>query len=76
MSFESFIVQVGALVGSLTFGYITQVSSIRETWLVAGGVLLVSSLTYLILASKKYSSKIRVETCSAEMVNAAREELV
>ncbi len=74
MSFESFIVQIGALVGSLTFGYITQISSIREAWIVAGSVLLVSSFTYLILASKKYRSKIRAETCAPETLNIAREE--
>lgn len=76
MSFESFIVQAGGLIGAVTFGYITQVSSIRTAWIVAGLVLLGSSLTYLALTARKYRSKIKAETCSPDMLNVTLEEAV
>lgn len=46
MSFESLMLQMGGLLGSLTIGWMAQASGIATAWTVAGTVLLLSSLTY------------------------------
>ncbi len=64
MSFESFVLQIGALAGSVVFGYIAEVSSIPTTWTVAGIILLVSSTAYMVLTSRKYRDKIRIDVAA------------
>jgi DHA1 family quinolone resistance protein-like MFS transporter len=66
MSFESFVLQIGVLTGSLTFGYIAEVASIRTAWVVGGGLLMVSSAMYLLLSSRKYRYRIKADTCATE----------
>ncbi len=68
MSFESFVLQIGVMTGALTFGYIAEVTSIRTAWVVAGGMLMASSAMYLILSSRNYRERIKVDTCAAESV--------
>jgi MFS family permease len=63
MSFESFIVQIGGGLGSVLFGYIAETSSIRSAWIVAGGILLVSSSAYLILSTPKNMKKLKADMC-------------
>ncbi|MCG7844955.1 MAG: hypothetical protein MIO90_05945, partial [Methanomassiliicoccales archaeon] len=46
MSFESLMLQGGGLIGSLSIGWLAQVSGIASAWTVAGTVLLFSSITY------------------------------
>jgi MFS family permease len=46
MSFESLMLQIGGLLGSLTIGWLAQASGIASAWTVAGTVLLISSVTY------------------------------
>jgi len=47
LSLSSFVLQAGALGGSLGFGYLAKSASIPPAWLAAPGVLGVSSLAYL-----------------------------
>lgn len=64
MSFESFIVQIGGGVGSILFGFIAETSSIKSAWIVAGGILLVSSSVYLILSTPKNREKLKADVRS------------
>lgn len=49
LSFESFFLQVGGLLGSLVMGYTANTVSIRTAWFAGAGVWGVSSLVYLFL---------------------------
>jgi len=49
MSFESFFLQIGGLLGSLVMGYIANTVSIPIAWFVGSGILSVSSLVYFFL---------------------------
>jgi predicted MFS family arabinose efflux permease len=76
MSFESFVVQIGVLAGSLTFGYIAEVLSIPTAWTIAGCLLLASSVAYLALSSRKYRDRIRsdvVAGCVADEANTVKD---
>jgi MFS family permease len=53
MSFESLMLQMGGLLGSLTIGWLAQASGIASAWTVAGTVLLLSSVTYGYLWAKR-----------------------
>ncbi len=58
MSFESFVIQIGGMVGALFFGYVALVTSISTAWTIGGFMLLASSATYLMLSSRKYRDKV------------------
>jgi predicted MFS family arabinose efflux permease len=76
MSFESFVVQIGVLAGSLTFGYIAEVLSIPTAWTIAGCILLASSAAYLALSSRKYRDRIRADVvagCVADEANTVKD---
>jgi DHA1 family quinolone resistance protein-like MFS transporter len=73
MSFESFVVQIGGLVGSLTFGYIAEVESISAAWTIAGFVLVGSAGSYLVLSSAKNRAKIKADLCAELRVDIAKE---
>jgi DHA1 family quinolone resistance protein-like MFS transporter len=49
MSFESFFLQIGGLLGSLIMGYISNTMSVPTAWFVGAGVWGVSSLVYFFL---------------------------
>jgi DHA1 family quinolone resistance protein-like MFS transporter len=49
LSFQSVMLQLGALCGSLSIGFLAKVYSIPSAWTVAAAVLLISSLAYLML---------------------------
>jgi DHA1 family quinolone resistance protein-like MFS transporter len=49
LSFESFFLQIGGLVGSLIMGYLSNTVSIPIAWFVGAGVWGVSSLVYFFL---------------------------
>jgi MFS family permease len=49
LSFESFFLQIGGLVGSLIMGYISNTVSIPIAWFVGAGIWGVSSLVYFFL---------------------------
>ncbi len=76
MSFESFVVQIGVLAGSLIFGYVAEVFSIPTAWTIAGCVLLASSAAYLALSSRKYRDRIRADVvagCVADEANTVKD---
>ena len=53
MSFESFFLQIGGLLGSLVMGYIANTVSISTAWFVGAGILSVSSLVYFFLPVRR-----------------------
>jgi DHA1 family quinolone resistance protein-like MFS transporter len=53
MSFESFFLQIGGLLGSLVMGYIANTVSISTAWFVGAGILSVSSLVYFFLPARR-----------------------
>ena len=73
MSFESFIVQIGGGVGSAFFGYVAETSSIRAVWIIAGGIMLTSSLSYLVLLSPKYRAKIKADVAASPSASCAKD---
>jgi predicted MFS family arabinose efflux permease len=46
ISFESFVLQIGGLLGSLIFGHISKNYSISTSWMIGGTALILSSLCY------------------------------
>jgi len=53
MSFESFFLQIGGLLGSLVMGYTANTVSIPTAWFVGAGILSVSSLVYFFLPVRR-----------------------
>ncbi|QLH75669.1 MAG: MFS transporter [Methanomassiliicoccales archaeon] len=53
LSFQSLILQIGGLIGTFTLGYVAKEWSIGAAWTVAGAVLFISSLAYLVIAVRK-----------------------
>ena len=53
MSFESFFLQIGGLLGSLVMGYIANTVSIPAAWFVGAGIWGVSSLVYFFLPARR-----------------------
>jgi MFS family permease len=53
MSFESFFLQIGGLLGSLVMGYTANTVSIPAAWFVGSGVLGLSSLVYFFLPVRR-----------------------
>ncbi|UCF99151.1 MAG: hypothetical protein JSV89_06335 [Spirochaetaceae bacterium] len=49
LSFESLILQTGALAGSVFMGYISKVRSIYLAWNIGAVVLLLTSVFYLLI---------------------------
>jgi len=52
LSFESFMLQIGGLIGSVGFGYISQTFSIPNAWFVGAGILVLSSFLYIFLPKR------------------------
>jgi MFS transporter, DHA1 family, quinolone resistance protein len=52
LSFESFMLQIGGLIGSVGFGYLSQTFSISKAWFVGAGILALSSLFYIFLPKR------------------------
>ena len=51
LSFESLVLQAGAVIGSIFMGLIAKVRSISLAWYVGSAILLASSLAYLFIRS-------------------------
>jgi MFS transporter, DHA1 family, quinolone resistance protein len=49
LSFESFMLQIGGLIGSVVFGYISKLFSISNAWYIGAMILALSSLCYVFL---------------------------
>jgi len=53
LSFESVVMQVGGLIGSIGLGYLSQNFSITIAWFVGAGILALSSLCYIFLPKRR-----------------------
>jgi len=51
LSFSSLFMQSGGLLGSLILGFTAETRSITAAWILAGGLLLVSSVLYLMISA-------------------------
>jgi len=63
LSFQSVMLQLGGLCGSLVIGYIAKAYSIPSAWTVAAVVILLSSITYLVLMMVKIGPSPPGKTC-------------
>lgn len=52
LSFESVVMQIGGLIGSIGLGYLSQTLSISAAWYVGAGVLALSSFFYIFLPKR------------------------
>ena len=52
LSFESLMLQIGGLIGSIGLGYVSQAFSISNAWFIGAGVLALSSLCYVFLPKR------------------------
>ncbi len=68
LSFQSVMLQLGGLCGSLIMGFVARAYSIPTAWTVAGVVILLSSVTYLILMSAKHRDRL----CESTPFNPSR----
>ncbi len=53
LSFQSLVLQVGGLFGSLTLGYVANTGSISMAWIIAAAIIALSSLSYIYLWRNK-----------------------
>jgi DHA1 family quinolone resistance protein-like MFS transporter len=67
LSFQSVMLQIGGLFGSLIIGFIAKAYSIPFAWTIAAVVVLLSSGTYLVLMTTKFAAALRQtpDTCSS-----------
>jgi MFS family permease len=49
LSLQSLVLQVGGLIGTLVMGYVAQVFSFGTAWSIAGLVLMLSALVYMVI---------------------------
>jgi predicted MFS family arabinose efflux permease len=50
ISFRSLVLQLGGVAGALIIGYVADVASISVAWILAGVVLLISTVAYIMLS--------------------------
>jgi len=63
LSFQSVMLQLGGLCGSLVIGFVAKVYSIPSAWTLAAVVLLISSVTYLVLTSARFRPSTQPGAC-------------
>ena len=61
LSISSFIVTIGGVIASLLFGMVSELYGIAVSWMICGGLLLVSSALFELIPEKVASQKIQIE---------------
>lgn len=56
LSFESLVLQIGVIVGSLVLGYISKVISIPAAWRIGAVILIATSVSYLFINKSEYTT--------------------